>query len=58
MIGTPPVQALIREGKTHQLLSVLETSASIGMTTMRSSLDKLCADGEVSAEDVAAYQAL
>ena len=58
MIGTPPVQALIRENKTHQLLSVLETSGALGMTTMRNSLDQLCANGEVSEEDVAAYRAL
>jgi twitching motility protein PilT len=38
MIGTPAVKNLIREGKTHQMYSVIETSGQIGMQTMDSSL--------------------
>ncbi len=45
LIGTPPVQALIREGKSSQLPSVLETGYKDGMITMRRSLENLLADG-------------
>jgi len=34
MLGTPAIKNLIREGKTHQMYSVLETSAQVGMQTM------------------------
>lgn len=38
MIGTSAVRNLIREGKIHQLPSVLQTSQNVGMKTMESSL--------------------
>ena len=34
MIGTPAIKNLIREGKTHQMYSVIETSGQHGMQTM------------------------
>jgi twitching motility protein PilT len=34
MLGTPAIKNLIREGKTHQMYSVIETSAQLGMQTM------------------------
>ena len=34
MIATPAVRALIREGKSYQLVSVIQTGASLGMITM------------------------
>ncbi len=42
---------LIREGKTHQLYSVIETSAKDGMVTLDASLIKLYQRGIISAED-------
>jgi twitching motility protein PilT len=38
MLGTPAIKNLIREGKTHQMYSVIETSAQHGMQTMDRSL--------------------
>ncbi len=38
MVGTPAIKNLIREGKTHQMYSVIETSRQQGMLTMDSSL--------------------
>lgn len=38
MMGTPAVKNLIREGKTHQMYSVIETSSTVGMQTMDGSL--------------------
>ena len=37
-LGTTAVAALIREGKTFQLPSVLQTSKNIGMVTMNDAL--------------------
>lgn len=38
MLGTTAVRNLIREGKIHQLPSIIQTSQNIGMTTMDASL--------------------
>jgi twitching motility protein PilT len=48
--STPAVAALIREGKTHQLPSQLQTGQGAGMTTMDQSLMKLCEEGKVDPE--------
>ena len=57
MIGTPPVQALIREGKTHQLQTVIETSLKDGMCTLQRSMEDLCADGLISQEEMKRFAA-
>ena len=57
MIGTPPVRSLIREGKTHQLQSVIETSYKDGMVTLEKSLEALYNAGMISLESTKAYQA-
>jgi twitching motility protein PilT len=41
MMATPAVRALIREGKTYQLVSVIQTGASLGMITMDACLAEL-----------------
>jgi twitching motility protein PilT len=38
MLGTAAIKNLIREGKTHQMYSVIETSGNLGMQTMDSCL--------------------
>ena len=52
MVGTPPVQAMIREGKSGQLPSVLETGFKDGMITMRRALEELLRKHLVSAREV------
>jgi len=47
---TSAVSALIREGKTHQLPSQLQTGQNAGMVTMDQSLMKLCEEGKVDPE--------
>jgi Tfp pilus assembly pilus retraction ATPase PilT len=42
---------LIREGKTHNIYTVLETHASEGMCTMDSSLKQLCLQGVITREE-------
>src|SRR3954462_12108190 len=48
LVPTPAVRNLIREGKTHQIYSVLQTSASAGMQTMDSSLASLVRAGKIT----------
>jgi twitching motility protein PilT len=48
LMPTPAVRNLIREGKTHQIYSVLQTSASAGMQTMDSSLASLVRAGKIT----------
>ena len=57
MIGTPPVQSLIREGKTHQLQSVIETSYKDGMITLEKSMEELYQSGTVTLDATKVYQA-
>ena len=54
MTATSAVRNLIREGKTHQLLNVIQTGSQCGMRTLDQSLLSLCQDGEISAEDALA----
>jgi twitching motility protein PilT len=48
--STPAVAALIREGKTHQIPSALQTGQLAGMCTMDQSLLRLCEEGKVDPE--------
>ena len=47
---TPAVRNLIREGKTHQLYSVMQAGAQFGMSTMDASLAEMVSNGTVSYE--------
>lgn len=48
MVPTPAVRNLIREGKTHQLYSVLQTGGAQGMQTMDASLVGLVRSGKIT----------
>ena len=48
MIGTNAVRNLIREGKIHQLQSVMQTSQGVGMQTMDMSIRALYDQGLIS----------
>src|SRR6476661_11067689 len=48
LIPSAAVRNLIREGKTHQIYSVLQTSASSGMQTMDSALATLVRAGTIT----------
>jgi twitching motility protein PilT len=48
MVPTPAVRNLIREGKTHQLYSTIQTSGSSGMQTMDSHLVQLVRQGKIN----------
>jgi twitching motility protein PilT len=47
---TPAVRNLIREGKTHQIHSVLQTSAAKGMQSMDAALATLVRSGKITRE--------
>jgi twitching motility protein PilT len=47
---TPAVRNLIREGKTHQIYSVLQTSGAKGMQSMDASLAQLVRQGKITRE--------
>ena len=48
MVATPAVRNLIREGKTHQLYSVLQTGGRFGMQSRDSHLKELVMNGVIS----------
>jgi len=49
MLGTPAIRNLIREAKVPQISSMIQMGTKLGMCTMRDSLNKLFAAGEISA---------
>jgi len=51
MICTPAIQNLIREGKTYQILSVMQTGRSMGMQTMEDHVKSLLENGVISEEE-------
>ena len=51
MVGTMAVKALIRDNKTHQLMSVIESSARDGMISMSHCLTSYVEHGIISAEE-------
>jgi twitching motility protein PilT len=55
MMANPAVRALIREGKTHQLPNLIQTSASEGMIGLDKSLAELVGRGDVSIDDALAW---
>lgn len=48
MVATPAIRNLIREGKTHQIYSALQSGAKHGMSTMDSNLAQLVKQGKVT----------
>jgi twitching motility protein PilT len=51
MLSTPSVSNLIREGKTFQLPSVLQTSRRLGMVTMNDALAELVDSNQVEPQE-------
>ena len=48
LIPTPAVRNLIREGKTHQIYSAIQTSGALGMQTMDAHLAQLVRMGRIT----------
>jgi len=54
MLGTPAIRNLIREAKSHQLTSMIQTSGNIGMQTMDQHLKELYLAGLITYDDALA----
>jgi twitching motility protein PilT len=51
LVPTPGVRNLIREGKTHQIYSAMQTGGKFGMQTMDAALVELMRKGLISREE-------
>ena len=51
LIATPAVRNLIREGKSHQIASMIQTGAKYGMQLLDSSIMELLNKGKISPQD-------
>jgi twitching motility protein PilT len=54
MVVTPAIANLIREGKTHQIYSAIETGAKFGMNSLDRALLLLMQEGTISQEEAIA----
>jgi len=55
MISTPAVRNIVREGKTHQLDAVIQTSAEQGMIQMDKALAQLVRGGRITRDEAKGY---
>lgn len=55
LLGTPALSSLIREGKTHLIDSLIQTSGELGMVTMENALAKLIQQGKIDFETAQYY---
>jgi twitching motility protein PilT len=55
MLGTSAVKASIREGKTHQIDNIIQTSTEVGMNTMEMSLAGLIKGGKIDLETAQSF---
>jgi len=55
MIGTPAIKSLIREGKAHQIGSIIQTSKKYGMQHMDQVLKSLVMKGKVDLKEAKMY---
>ncbi len=55
MVANPAVRSVIREGKTHQLDTIIQTGADQGMQTMDRTLVKLIQQGVITYDDAREY---
>ncbi|MDP3723530.1 MAG: type IV pilus twitching motility protein PilT [Candidatus Omnitrophota bacterium] len=51
MIATTAIRNLVREGKSHQIVSAIQSGASVGMVTLNTSLKNLVTAGKVTFEE-------
>ncbi|HZL04616.1 MAG TPA: type IV pilus twitching motility protein PilT, partial [Coriobacteriia bacterium] len=51
MLGVPAISNLIREGKTHQMPTIIQGGQSVGMQTLDQSLKALVQGGQITYEE-------
>src|SRR5205823_7811361 len=54
MVATPAIRALIREGKTHQLYTDIQTGGQFGMQSLDQHLLTLLSERKITYEDALA----
>jgi len=55
LVGTPAVASNIRDGKTHLIDSIIQTSQDVGMVTLDNSLSQLVLSGAISLDTAKSY---
>jgi twitching motility protein PilT len=55
MIASPAIRNLVREGKTHQISSIIQTSQKIGMQNMDQTLKSLVMNGKIDGKEAKMY---
>lgn len=55
LTASPAVKTVIRDGKTHQIDNIIQTSAELGMFTLEASLAKAVIEGKISIDVASAY---
>ncbi len=55
LVANPAVRSILREGKTHQISNLIQTSASEGMVTLEKSLADMVSRGDVTIDDALAW---
>jgi twitching motility protein PilT len=55
MVANSAVRSIIREGKTHQLDTTIQTGANEGMQTMDRTLAKLVQQGTITYDNAREY---
>lgn len=51
LVATPAIRNLVREGKTHQMYSIMQSGQKFGMVTMDQTLSELVKRGLITHED-------
>jgi twitching motility protein PilT len=55
MTGTPAIRTTIRDGKTHLIDNIIQTSAELGMMTLETALANAVKEGKISVETATSY---
>jgi twitching motility protein PilT len=55
LMATPAVRNIVREGKTYQLDSIIQTSGDVGMISLERSLVSLVREGKITIDDAKNY---
>ncbi len=55
MTATSAIKTAIRDGKTHQIRSIIQTSADAGMYTLESSLARMVKDSRITMDTALSY---
>lgn len=55
LIANPAIRSMIREGRVHEIKTVMQTGKSSGMQTMEASLVELYKKGEITLQDAKDY---